>query len=183
MITYQGFWVYITTIIVFNRTLDSTLYRIWLRIVGTIIAGGISVSIMLSPYVQTNPYILCVFLEVWTGIAVFLGHGHRLKQALLLFLLTMYLIIACQYGAAVISWQFGVARTITVFAGSMLALLVNALVFPQIGSLELRSRLSHVVAKAGVLFSSLMEVCVLTFLTAIFGLGSFLFCYPVVCQC
>eukprot|EP00698_Gefionella_okellyi_P010509 TRINITY_DN2725_c0_g1_i3.p1 TRINITY_DN2725_c0_g1~~TRINITY_DN2725_c0_g1_i3.p1 ORF type:complete len:1017 (+),score=204.20 TRINITY_DN2725_c0_g1_i3:165-3053(+) len=152
---WQGGWAYVTTIIVFNRTVDATLFKAVLRVVGTLFGAGLAFLIMLHPIPATNPVVLIAWLCVWTAFAVYMAQG-KYTYVYLLFLFTQLLTVGCQYSptCACATWNFAVTRFATVAVGCTLSVIVNGLFFPAVAVFELRNRFATSIERAASLYVS-----------------------------
>ena len=154
----QSSWILVTIVIVFQKTFDATLFKAALRLLGTVVAAGLSFLIAWHPIPGSNPYILMTFMLVGTFVAVYMAQGTFL-YAWMLFGFTLIVVVSCQYvpDCACATLVFAVTRCICIAVGGLIALAVNGAIFPVIAVYDLRAYVAKTIEKCAALFVTLTK--------------------------
>eukprot|EP00184_Porphyridium_aerugineum_P007648 CAMPEP_0184698676 /NCGR_PEP_ID=MMETSP0313-20130426/5205_1 /TAXON_ID=2792 /ORGANISM="Porphyridium aerugineum, Strain SAG 1380-2" /LENGTH=1313 /DNA_ID=CAMNT_0027157645 /DNA_START=203 /DNA_END=4144 /DNA_ORIENTATION=+ len=157
---YRVEWIYITVSIVFSARVESTWGASVNRILGTILGAVIGALVMSSKTIATSPYLVSLlnFIIMYIPCAFYYNIAISRQYAVLLFIITYQMVVFCQYnGETVGHISFAVERSIMVIIGSVIAMVVNRLLWPMYARDEIESSLSNALDASSDWFGAMYE--------------------------
>lgn len=155
----DGYWIFVSAVIVFNRTLDSTFYKLVLRTASTIVAGVSGGWLMYYCYAASSPWIILVWTLAWGMVCLYYAQGVY-SYLFLLSLVTQVMLVPCQFqhDLATCAPQVELAawRLVSVLVGGTIATLVSGLLLPSVAVYELQRDLAEALERLGDLTADIV---------------------------
>ncbi|MDR3734139.1 MAG: FUSC family protein [Acidobacteriaceae bacterium] len=144
---HEGYWGSISTIIVLQSNVGSTVTASRDRILGTVIGAILGFSFSLFGVLPWN-YVLAVLAAVIICGLLGLRNSSRLAGV------TISIVMLVKAGS---HWTIAMDRVIDVFLGIVVALVVSALLFPDRARLRLREGLAREFMLLGTFFEAILH--------------------------
>ncbi|KNC97429.1 uncharacterized protein SPPG_07352 [Spizellomyces punctatus DAOM BR117] len=154
-ITQRGYWAMFTTVVVMNPTVGATSTTAVYRMMGTVFAAVWAyLSLVIA---NLNAGVICAMMLPITIIGFYIALFTSRRYAGLVLLITYCTIIVMPFeprGVPESILHLAIARTVTIFGGSAVALIVTWVLFPRLARRDVRFGVAAIMRDVAALYAT-----------------------------